>query len=91
MTEPIASITSENKFSAKVYVNVCSDEDVKTFVKAFEEISETYYNMNGGDRSGSKTSLLLTILSVFCSLMMDYFLTSASVREVCSVMGYMQH
>ena len=58
LTEPIASITSENKFSAKVYVNVCSDEDVKTFVKAFEEISETYYNMNGGDRSGSKTSLL---------------------------------
>ena len=55
LTEPIASITSENKFNAKVLVKVCSEEGVKTFLKDFQDISETYYNTNYGDRSSSKT------------------------------------
>ena len=55
LNEPIASITSENEFHAKLYVNVCSEEEVKTFVKSVEDISETYYNVNAGDKKGTKT------------------------------------
>ena len=32
----------ESYFHAKVYVNVCTEEEFKTFVIAFEEMLETY-------------------------------------------------
>ena len=57
LREPFASIVTENYFNAKVLVKVCTKEDMLNVLKGFEELTETNYNMSGGDHKSSARTL----------------------------------
>ena len=54
-------IPNETKFDAIFALNVCSEEDIRIFLRLFQESSSTNYNILHGDKkSGKRGGFLVT-------------------------------